>query len=494
MIIKRYLYILVVFFTFSPVLSFSQSGKTLSLKEIVSLAAKQSPDAVMAKHRFRGAYWRYKSYKANYLPSLSLSATVPEINRSIDGITLPDGSDKFIERKTASGNMNLSIEQNFALTGGTFFISSNLNRIDLLNDSITTSYMATPFSIGFTQPLLGFNALKWDKKIEPLAYKEARKEYIREMQEISLRAVRYFFDMALAQINLEIAKKNYSNNDTLYKIAEGRYNIGTIAENELLQMELSYLNSRSGLNEAKLNLKIKKFRLESFLGLSANQEFTLLIPYSLPNFEVDFNKALKLATENNPTIINLNRQVLEAERSVAQAKAESRFNANLFMSVGLTQTGDKINAVYKDVKDRQQISVGVQVPILDWGLRKGRYEMARSNMEVIKTNIDRSKLDFEQEVYLKTMQFNSQDEQVYIAAKTDTIGMKRYEVSKQRFYIGKIDISDLNVASQEKDQSRRQYISAIRNYWEYYYTMRMLTLYDFNANLPIAADYESLLE
>ncbi|MCK7532916.1 MAG: hypothetical protein MZV63_18695 [Marinilabiliales bacterium] len=44
---------------------------------------------------------------------------------------------------------------------------------------------------------------------------------------------------------------------------------------------------------------------------------------------------LKLAEENNPELIALERQLVEAQSSVAQAKAEKGLNANLTASYGL---------------------------------------------------------------------------------------------------------------------------------------------------------------
>ena len=60
-----------------------------------------------------------------------------------------------------------------------------------------------------------------------------------------MSAVMNFFSLALAQINKQIAEMNYSNADTLYRIAKGRYQLGTIAEDELLQMQLSWLNAET---------------------------------------------------------------------------------------------------------------------------------------------------------------------------------------------------------------------------------------------------------
>jgi outer membrane protein TolC len=80
---------------------------------------------------------------------------------------------------------------------------------------------------------------------------------------------------------------------------------------------------------------------------------------------------------------------------------------------------------------------------------------------------------------LDVEQFNMQNDQVRIAAKSDEVAARRYEVTKQRFLIGRIDVLELNDADTRKDQNRRAYVQAIQNYWSYYYNMRSLTLYDF---------------
>ncbi len=467
---------------------------TYTLEEIIELAREQSPMAIMARHRFRGSYWEFRTYKAKFRPSLDLNSVLPELTRSIDKITLPDGSDDFVERKLINSSMNLNLTQNISLTGGTVFMNSDLERIDLLGDDPSSKYMSTPVSIGFRQPIRAHNTFKWDKKIEPLKYEEARKEYLDAMEMVSQRAGNYFFDLALAQVNIEISRVNYSNNDTLYKIAQGRYNIGTIAENELLQMELSLLNAGTALNEARIDLEMRKFQLRSFLGYNENVDIELTISPDIPDFEVDVGRALVKARENNPEVINLQRQLLEAERDVSMARAEKGLTANLFASYGLTRRAAEFRDVFRIPQDQQRIRVGLEIPIVDWGLGKGQYRMARSSQEVIRTNVRQAQTDFEQEVMLQVMQFNLQDDQLKIAGKADTIAQNRYNVTKQRFLIGKIDVLDLNVALSEKDAAKRGFLSALRNYWSYYYNIRRLTLYDFEQDNPIPADFEELVE
>lgn len=474
-------------------LSAQQFKENLSLNEVINLARSQSPQAILAKHRFRSSYWEYRTYVARFRPSLSMSGEVVDYTKSFQR-EFDNNQEIFVPKHLNNTLMNLFLDQNIGFTGGRLFVNSSLNRFDVLGEGAKTEYITTPVRIGYRQPTIKYNALQWERKIEPLKYEEAKKEYIERLEDVSVRAVQYFFDLILAQINLELAKLNYSNSDTLFKIAQGRFNIGTIAENELLQMELSFLNAGIELNKSRVNLEMGKYRLRSFLGYNENVDITLTIPKEIPDLEIEVDKALAEAKANHPDIINLERQIIQARSNVAEAKAEKGINAEIFASYGLTQRAPDIPGAYTDPLDQQGLQIGVQLPLVDWGLGRGRYKMAQSSMEVVRTNVQQAQIDFEQEIFLMTMQFNLQDDQVLAAAKADTIANSRYDVTKARFLIGKIDVLDLNVAQTEKDQAKRGYVAALREYWDYYYTIRQYTLYDFMDNEKLTQDYGLIIE
>ncbi len=468
--------------------------KKLTLDEVLQLAKEQSLQSLLARHTFRSSYWEYRTYKAKLLPKLTMNATIPSLNRAMEEDPQPDGSVKFVSRSYMTTYTDLQLSQNVALTGGKIFVSSQLQRIDNYGSNPYTSYMANPVKIGFSQPINGYNSLKWDKQIEPLKYEEAKKTYINAIEEVNQRAVGYFFDLILAQINLEIAKKNYANNDTLYQIAQGRYQLGTIAENELLQMELSFLNSGMDLNEATIDLELGKSRLRSYLGFNEKVSIELILPHDIPDLTLEYSLALAAAKENNPDILGMKRQLIEAEQNVAEARSEKGLQANLYAAFGLSQVDDDIYSAYHRLENQQQVQVGLQIPILDWGQGRGQLRMAQSAQEVVKTDVQQAQNDFDENVFLQVMRFNLQDDQVAIAAKADTIANFRYEVSKQRFLIGKIDVLDLNVALEEKDVARRGYIQALRNYWSYYFNIRGLTLFDWVNKLNLTEDFDELME
>ncbi|HDZ40938.1 MAG TPA: TolC family protein [Bacteroidetes bacterium] len=491
---RIYFFLLLVAFIGSGNPVYSQEVKRLTLEDVVKLSEDQSLQGILAKHMFRASYWQYRTFKAEYLPSLTLTGTFPEYNRIYEKeYDYSTGKEYYVEKNTNSLLGQLSLSQNIGLTGGSISLRSDLRRFDVLGEDGSTQYISTPVSINYNQPLFRFNELKWQKQIEPLKYEEAKKSYLANIEEVHLNAVRRFFQLALAQINMEIANMNYANADTLYRLAQGRYNLGTIAENDMLQMELSFLNAETSRNEARNNLNDMKQRLSSFLGYTENVEIELIIPNEIPKFNVNAEQVFNMALDNNPEIISYQVQLLEASRDVAQAKSERGLNANMNISYGLQGQDLIIPGAYQTLDDQQRVSIGFTIPIMDWGLRRGRFRMAQSSQEVTKTQVQQSMIDFEQQLFLEVAQFNLQEDQVRIAAKSDTVAMKMYEVTKQRFLIGNVDVLELNNADTKKDENRRGYIQALQNYWTYYYNIRSLTLYDFEANKPIEYDFDELI-
>lgn len=465
---------------------------SLSLQQTIELAKRQSPDAQTARHSFRAAYWNYKSYCANYLPSISLAST-PYLNRAIDKIPLEDGKVKFVEQNLLSTDLTLNVSQNIPWTGGTLFLETAAQRMELFSDN-STSYQTSPVSIGYRQSLFGYNSLKWDRRIEPLRYREAKQTYIETLELVAARATQKFFALATAQSNHEIASFNYANADTLYQYARGRYNIGTITENEMLQLELNMLTEETNQMNARIEMDNCMQELRSYLGIQSDEDLIVKVSDRVPNFSVELHEALLLAYENSPDIQNMIRRKLESESNVSHARANAGLKADLYLSFGLTQKAGKLGDAYKDPLDKQYVSLGISLPILDWGRGKGQVRVARSQRDLIYTQVEQSKTDFELNVRKLVKQFNLQTQRVRIASRTDETAQRRSEVARRLYIQGKSTILDLNASISEKDAARRNYISTLYNYWNLYYALRSLTLFDFEKNLPLAANYNLLIE
>ena len=144
----------------------------LSLQDAIRLAQEQSPSAQSARNTFLAAYWNYRYFRANYLPSVTLSSA-PYINKEMNKITQSDGTASFIQQDQFGADLTIKVNQNVSWTGGSLFLKSSLSRLDEFQKN-ATAYSSKPLVVGYEQSLFGYNALKWDRRIEPIRYREAR--------------------------------------------------------------------------------------------------------------------------------------------------------------------------------------------------------------------------------------------------------------------------------------------------------------------------------
>lgn len=472
---------------FSAFVFFSYSTKAqqqLTLEESIQLAQSISTASKRADTRLENRYWQYRVFKSNYVPQLSLSGTLPNFNRRVLPVTQPDGSTAFRDVSNANSDLTLSLSQTISATGGSVFVSSAVNRFDDFENDFTT-YGGDPAVIGFQQPLFAFNPLKWDKRIEPLRYEESKREYVQEYEAIAAEATNRYFDLLLAQISLQIAESNVQNNDTIYKIAEGRYELGKIPENDLLQLELNLMNSRQAVSQAKLDFETAQLRLKSYLGITTGEIISLALPDDIPDFVINEQVALEQARENRQEVIAFERARLEADRELARATGETGLNASLFASFGLTNAANDIPDIYQNPENQQRVNLGFSIPIIDWGRQKSRIKTAQANQQLVQYQIQQDEADFIQEVLTQVKRFKVLREQVMITMRADEISQRRYLVAKNRYLIGKISITDLTLALTEKDRAKQDFINSLSNYWQAYYNLRRLTLYDFINNQPL---------
>lgn len=457
--------------------------QVFTLDNAITLAQERSPEAQAARHTYRAAYWNYRSFRANYLPSVSLISN-PYLNRQINKVTQPDGTELFIRQNQLSTDMGLEISQNVPLTGGNFFVQTSVQRMDELGNG-STAYNTQPFSIGYSQSVFGYNYLKWDKRIEPVRFREAGKSYAETLELIASKTCELFYQLATAQTNLDIAGSNYASADTLYRYARGRYNIGSITENEMLQLEVNRLNEETNLMQARMEVEDAMLTFRSFLGIREDVTIEVLPSDSIPSFEIALDEALRQAYANSPDMDMYQRLRLESRSQLASARASQGLKADLYLQFGLSQTSDKFKESYRNPLDQQYVSLSIAIPILDWGRGKGKVRVAKSQVELVETQVAQGITDFELNVRKMVRQFNLQGRQVLVAAKTDRTAQKRYEVALRLYLLGKSTILDLNAAITEKDSARRNYMTAMQTYWTLYYGLRSMTQYDFEHDRPL---------
>lgn len=470
----------------------AQERMVLTLDEAIAIARAGSVDAAVALNKLRSAYWEHRTYRAELLPELTFNAKLPGYYKQYSPYQNSDGTYSFVRNNYIEMSGELSVTQNIWFTGGTLSLNTSLDFLRQLDGTRYNRYMSIPVALTLDQPIFGVNNIKWKRRIEPVRYDEAKAEFLSATEDVARNAIAYYFNLIMAQENMEIARQNLEYAVKLHEVAVEKRRLGRISQNDLLQMELNELNARSTLTDCESTLKSNMFRLRSFLGLSENVEVVPVVPAEVPHVKLDYADALDKALANNKFSKNMLRRQLEADYAVAQAKGDMR-QINLFAQLGYTGTGAEFRSAYDPLKDNQVVQIGLKIPILDWGKRRGKVKVAESNRELVESSLRQEAQNFNQDLFILVERFNNQQQQLDIAQRADTIASRRYLTNVETFMIGKISTLDLNDSQTKKDQSRQELINELYLFWSYYYQIRSLTLWDYVAGTGIDADFDAVL-
>lgn len=469
----------------------AQQVLRLDLKRIIALANDSSLSAFRYQNMYLSGYWEYRSYKAARLPSLSLNLTPAQYYRYItQRYDSQADIDVYREQQMFSAAAGLSLVQNFDLLGGTFYVDTQLDYLRNFGDANSTQFSTVPFRIGYQQDLLGFNAFRWDRKIEPLKFEKVKKQFIYNSESVSEEAVNYFFSLAMAQADYRLAEDNLATADTLYAIGEQRQKIAAISQADLLTLKLDKVNARNTLKNAEITRKRAMSALATFLNLDKNTYIEIDLPSRPRYVDIPADRALLLAKENNPTYLEQRQNVLEAEREVDRTKKESRFNASVNASVGFNQVADNLGAAYRNLLQQDLVSLTVSIPLVDWGVRKGKYNMARNNLNVVRIAARQEEISLEEDVMMTVKDFNVQQDLIASASEALDLAELAYDQTRRRFIIGKADISSLTLSLNRQQEAQKNYIQALQNYWLNYYKIRKLTLHDFESGMSLSDRFD----
>lgn len=491
---SRYL-ILITFCFLTISLTAQEKVLKLSLQDVIEIASRQSIDAFRQKNMYLSSFWAYKYYKADRLPSLSIGSNPFSFGNSLRRDYNTDSA-KYIytQQKNFTTSAALKMGQNVGLTGGRFTVSSDLEMTKDFLGKKQTQYSVNVLSFGYNQTVNGYNSMRWKAKIEPLKFEKAKKDLIQSMEDISVKATGKFFQMIDAQIEVNISITNLANADTLYQLGKGRYQVGTVTQDELLNMELTQMNAKLAVTKANQGLTRARSDLNSFLAQEKGTIVECILPSDVSSkLQIDVDEAVQKAMENNPDILSQQQRLLEADRNVAQTKADNGLSVNINASAGLNQKSQILSEAYQNPNQFQNLAIAsLSIPILDWGKRKGAVLMSKSDREVVRSSINQERIDFQQAVLMNVMEFNLQSDQVMNSARADTIAKMGYDVTMRRFKIGKLDVTKLNLARNDVETARRAYISSLRKYWTNYFTIRQLTLFDFEKRNDLTIDFDKI--
>jgi outer membrane protein TolC len=457
----------------------------LTLQQAVDLAQQQGYQARAAASTLNAARYRDRQFFSRRLPQFTLGGTVPAYNRSIVQVVQPDGSTLFKPQDQTSAALTLTMSQQLPLAGGTFFVSSALSQVKITGQQTIKTWSSTPVLFGLRQDILKPNVAAWDRREEVVRSELAERQYLEAREDVAVNTSTLFFDLYAARLALANQIKNAAVNDTLYTLNKGRFEVGKIAENDLHPSELALLRSRNLLDAARLENDRADAALRLALNLPKSTPIEISVTPEVPDFVPDTTRAVSEALRNRASVYDVALSDVQARRRITEARLASGIGASVSASYGFNATGPERRLVYQDLLEARQFSMAVQIPLWQWGARGEGVRAAEAERDRA-TSLGQSTMEqTAQEAHFAALQLSQARRNLALSAKADTVAGKRFEVALNRYVIGRIAIDNLYLAQSEKDQALNQFVQSLRGYWQAYFRLRRLTLFDFVTGQPI---------
>ena len=464
----------------------AQQLVVLDLDRTVRLATDSTLSAQKYHSVYNTSHYTYLSWQASRKPQISLESTPLTYERYMTRRYLSaEDIDVYRQQRMLYSQAGISATQTMERWGGQFYGSTQLAWLRTFGDQNQTQFMTVPISVGYKQNLLFYNPLKWARQIEPLKLARAEKELAYAIETTSEEAVGKFFALALAQDQQLMAEEYLASCDTIYAIAERRYNIASIPKAELSILELEKTNARTMLANARIARNRAVQELAVYLGMNRNTDIKLVIPSVVQNLHVNAAEAIQYARENNPLYLEKQQTIAEARRDAERARVEKNLSVSLDASIGLNQVAERFADAYSHPLSQDMATVTLSVPLKDWGKRKHTYLAARSAVETAEHAREESARDTELDVTLTVAEFNERQTIVETSIQALTIAEDVYVQTLQRFIRAQASAYDLSLAQSHWQTARQNQIASLQNYWMAYYHLRRLTLYDYYRHCPV---------
>ena len=464
----------------------AQTTVRLDLERTIELATDSSLTADRYRSVFHEAHYAWLSWMASRKLQVELSTTPLQFEQVMTQRYISDtDNDEYRQQKRLLSSANLKAQQAMEPWGGSFYASTGLAYLGNYGDFTQHQFAVTPVRVGYRQELLGYNPYRWNRQTEPMRLTVAQQQMNYSVEQTAAEAVKRFFLLAVTQEQLKMAQEQIQSCDTILAIGNRRFRIASISKAELDILTLQRSLAATTLKGAQLNHQQAVRSLAVWLGMDEYTRLELIIPTVLPRLNVILADAITQASRNNPNYLSMQLKELEAQRDAEQLKRKKGLNASIDASIGLNQVSERFDHAFRRPLVQNQVMVNLTVPISDHGKQRNAWLAAQSKAETATREREEQRRDTELDVTQTVAEVNQRQSMVSDAHRSLQIAEDAYTAMLQRFIRGQANVNDLSLAQQYWQTARINQVTALQDFWNSNFHLRLLTLYDYLKREPI---------
>ncbi len=474
---------LIIFFTSSV------TGQTpLSLKNALDFAESGSPSIQRSLFNVGQFHHNLRAERASLKSRFSL--TLEPYSFSSSRIFDNQFSQWFTNTETFSRG-TFQIEQPILKTGGSIGLFNTLgwrhNKTEISNVSENSNKaFSNNLYLVFNQPLFTYNRRQMALDELELNYENANLDYAIQRLTLEKTITSQFFDVYLAQLNLDISREELENTSKNFEIVKLKVEASLLAKEELYQADLNYANAQLSIQDNELALANAEELFKREIGMELDEDIQLVTELDAQEVLVDLEKAIEYALSSRLELrqrrINIAKSFFELERT----KSMNEFRADVQLTLGIFGDNESFNEVYNSPTTNPSIGLSLNIPIWDWGERDERIKAVEVSMESQRLDLKDNQKQIKMDIRRAYRNVQTQMPRIEIARKNVENAERTYDINLERYLNGDLSGIDLNQFQTQLSSKKIDLARSLINYKTQLLDLKILTLYDWEKQEPVS--------
>lgn len=462
----------------------AQDTLFLTLDKALEIAYLQSPDVIRSRINLEQSELRLVRQKASLKPQLGLNLSPFSYNRNYNFDEL---NSKYYLSEDMSSSGDISISQKVKWTGGTISLSEGINWRDNKNETYGSSGTSFNhnFRINYKQPLFTYNEIKMEIRETELSVENAKLTYAIAQLNIEQSVTDEFYSLYDSYQSLQDAQYSHKLQLQTYEITKNKVEAKLNKESELMQTEIDLGNAINSLAQAEDNYENAKDNFKVRLGLPLDLELKIIANIEISPVIIDPELAVQYALQQRMELRQTEIGIENQYMSLTQTKAQDKFRGDLNLTAGWGGNDSSFGGIFKNQQSQQTISLGLTIPIWDWGVRKANIKSQELSIELQEYNFELEKTNLALDIKSRCKNINRLYKSVELSRRNVENAERTFLIDTENYKNNNMTAYDYQQRQQQLMNEKKNYTSSIINYKKQVLQLKLITLWDFESNVSI---------
>lgn len=458
--------------------------ETLTLEKALQISEIESPDLQQSRLTLLRFQKNLEAQRAALKSrfSLEVNPVAYSNQRRFDNRV-----SQWYTNKNLGTSARFLVAQPILFTDGTISLSNELgwqNSSSTANNSESKVFYNNLF-LNLNQPLFTYNKLKMNLRQLELSYENANISYAIQQLNLEKNVTQYFYNVFMAQKDLEIAREELVNTQKSYDIIINKVEAGLAAKEEQYQAELNLATSKSSLQNREVVFENAKDQLKLYLGMDLFEDIIVLADVSATSVPVDLQKAIDNGLNSRMELRQREIDIENSQFDLIQTKALNEFRGDMNLRLGISGDDPNLSKVFNNPTSSPSVQISFNIPLFDWGEKKARIAATEASMQSVELNFSEQKKQIIIGIRQVYRNLQNQQNQIDIARQNETNAQLTYEINLERYENGDLTGMDLNLYQTQLSEKKISLAQSLINYKIELLNLKIQTLYDFEKDSAV---------